>query len=303
MTSASSAIPQYLDAIKLSRSPNTLRTYRHALRIFVSIVGPDAELSEENFITFLQTTARRNERAQVTYRIPVSRLYKRYAPGVPVDLLVEDYGQKRHKGFIQYNEKDVDKIIEYASTLRGDLLALRDRAWILTAADTGLRLFEVSKLNRGDIDFDRARALIIGKGDKPGVIRFSPRSLGAIRDYLSTRAELDGKSGKPLSSLPLFARHDPGAGKKVKRIGTKGLSATFDLRKREAGITEEDESERGEVTAHKLRHRFVTLILRAKRNPAIAQALARHEDINTTMRYGHLAESELDNTYKEIFGE
>lgn len=301
MTSASSVIPQYLDSVKLSRAGNTYRTYKHALRAFTRIVGPEAELSEENYKKFLQVTAEENERAQITYRVPVTKLYKRFAPGVPVDLLNEDYGQQNKKRFIQYNEDGIDKLISYAETLRGDLQALRDRAFILALSETGLRISEACNLTRGDIDFDRGRALIIGKGDKPGVIRFGPRSLEAIRDYLSARAELDGKSGKLLTTLPLFARHDRGAGKKVKRVRPRGMQEAFDGRKREAGISEEDELEKGVITPHKLRHRFVTLILRETANPAIAQALARHEDINTTMRYGHLAESELDRVFTEIF--
>ena len=62
--------------------------------------------------------------------------------------------------------------------------------------------------------------MIIGKGDKQAVVRFSDRSMLAIRSYMEARAALDGSSGKPLASLPLFARHDKGAGKKIKSMGT-----------------------------------------------------------------------------------
>lgn len=300
--SASSAIPLYLDALRLAdKSPNTIRMYTHALRKFVRIIGAKGELSEANYIKFLQRTAHLANITQVTYRVPVCRLYEYHAPGIPVHLLTERYGKKKQKRFIQYNEKGVDRLIEYASGLHGDLKALRDRAFILTLADTGIRISEACNLIRSDIDFDRARAVIVGKGDKAGVIRFSPRALQAIRDYLSARAELDGKSGRPLGSLPLFARHDRGAGKKVKPVKYKGMGYSLGKRAKEAGISEEDTSESGRVTAHKLRHRFVTKIIRDTKNPAVAQVLARHEDINTTMRYSHLDEQEIDSTYKEIF--
>lgn len=302
MILVSSAIPQYLDALRLAKkSNNTIKTYTHALRRFTGIVGEEAPLDGETFKTFLQVIARETDVAQLTYRVPVARVYRYYAPEIPVDTLIEQFGQERKKRFIQYNEEGVERLISYAETLRGDLLALRDRAFILSLADTGLRIFEACNLSRGDLDFDRKRALITGKGDKPGIIRFSSRSLEAIKDYLSMRAELDGSSGRPLGTLPLFARHDPGAGKKVKRVKPGGMSYSLALRAREAGISEEDELERGEVTAHKLRHRFVTMILRVTKNPAVAQILARHEDINTTMRYGHLAESEIDRVYRDIF--
>lgn len=303
MTSASTAIPQYLDAIKLSKkSPNTIKTYKRALRLFSQIIGKKDELSPENYIKFLKSTSYLSSSSQVAYRVAVSRLYTFHAPGVPVQNLTDQYGQKKRKRFIKYNEDGVDRLIQYAEKLSGDLPALRDRSFIITLADTGLRISEACSLNRGDIDFAKVRALIVGKGDKPGIIRFSPRALDAIRLYLGARAEIDGKSGLPLGSLPVFARHGPKSGKKTKRIGVGGMTLRFRKRAREAGLSEEDISENGPVTAHKLRHRFVTTILRAANgNPAIAKVLARHEDINTTMGYGHLAEAEIDQVYREIF--
>lgn len=304
MTSASSAIPLYLESLRhAKKSPRTIRTYAFALDRFSKIIGENDELSEENYKKFLYTVAEETDRAQITYRSAVARLYQYHAPGVPVKALTEQYGIKQNKSMIRYNEDGLEKFLQFAEKLRGDLSDLRDRAFILTLADTGLRIAEACSLKRGDIDFDRARAVIIGKGDKPGVVRFSPRSLQSIRDYLAARAELDGKSGRPLFSLPVFARHDRGAGKKVKPVTSGGMWHALDLRKREAGITEEDESERGPITPHKWRHRFVTLILRETGNIATAKELARHEDINTTQRYGHLAEEELDETYKGIFDE
>lgn len=104
---------------------------------------------------------------------------------------------------------------------RNRLINLRDRAFLLTLADTGLRVHEACALRRGDVDWNEARAVMIGKGDKQAVIRFSKRAVGALRDYLAARAQLDGASGKRLSSLPIFARHDDGGEKKVKGMSTE----------------------------------------------------------------------------------
>ena len=51
-------------------------------------------------------------------------------------------------------------------------------------------------------------------------MRFSSKAIRVLRDYLNARSNLDGSSGKPLASLPLFARHDKGAGKRVTAIST-----------------------------------------------------------------------------------
>ena len=56
---------------------------------------------------------------------------------------------------------------------------MRDRAFLLTLADTGLRVHEACNMRRGDIDWNEGRAVIIGKGDKQAVVRFSTRKYKA----------------------------------------------------------------------------------------------------------------------------
>jgi integrase/recombinase XerC len=177
------------------------------------------------------------------------------------------------------------------------LRALRDRAFLITLADTGLRVHEACNLRRGDIDWNEGRAVIIGKGDKQAVVRFSNRSLSALKEYLTERSLLDGGSGRPLSSLPLFARHDKGAGKKVKPITTTtGRNIVSERVQQALGKNAE-----GRITPHSFRHYFVTTVLRASGNLKLAQELARHASIQVTQRYAHLSDDELDKGYHEIF--
>jgi len=51
---------------------------------------------------------------------------------------------------------------------------------------------------------DEGKAVIIGKGNRQDVVRFSIRSTKALQEYLHERAQYDGASGKTLTSLPLF---------------------------------------------------------------------------------------------------
>ncbi len=99
---------------------------------------------------------------------------------------------------------------------------------------------------------------MIGKGDREDVVRFSNRSLQALRDYLSTRAARDGASGKPLTSLAIFARHDRGAGLKIKPITTATGRNIVNQRVGEAL----GEAAIPSITPHSFRHYFVTTVLR-----------------------------------------
>lgn len=177
------------------------------------------------------------------------------------------------------------------------LRALRDRAFLLTLADTGLRVHEACKLRRGEIDWRESRAVIIGKGDKQAVVRFSKRALDALQAYLKARAALDGQSGRPLASLPLFARHDKGAGRKIKPVTTNTGRNIVDERVRQAL----GDSATGKITPHSFRHYFVTAVLRASGNLKLAQELARHASVQVTQRYAHLSNDELDKGYYEVF--
>jgi integrase len=222
-----------------------------------------------------------------------------------LDLFIKRRSRRSGLRMPQFPREDIEHVLDYVNNLPGQpvtnpeerLRAMRDRAFLITLADTGLRIHEACKLHRGDIDWNEERAIIIGKGDKQAVVRFSGRSLAALKDYLSIRAALDGNSGRPLPTLPLFARHDKGAGKKIKPITTATGRNIVSARVRQALG---DQAE-GHITPHSFRHYFVTTVLRASGNLKLAQELARHASIQVTQRYAHLSDSELDRGYHEIF--
>jgi integrase len=189
---------------------------------------------------------------------------------------------------------NVDLVSEGFETER--LRALRDRAFLLTLADTGLRVHEACELKRGDINWSSETAVIVKRGKKE-IIRFTSRSMHALKEYLTLRAELDGASGKQLTALPLFARHDKGTGKKIKPITpTTGRNIVAQRVKQALG-----EDTEGHITPHSFRHYFVSTILRSSGNLKLAQTLARHENMQITQRYAHIDDDELDKGYYEIF--
>ena len=205
----------------------------------------------------------------------------------------------------QFPSEDIQSVLDFVTKITEQMFgseneklrALRDRAFLLTLADTGLRVHEACNLRRGDVDWNEGRAVIIGKGDKQAVVRFSSRSMRALKDYLSARSHLDGGSNRPLSALSLFARHDKGAGKKIKPIST-ATGRNIVTERVEQALGKEAV---GTITPHSFRHYFVTTVLRASGNLKLAQELARHSNIQVTQRYAHLSDDELDKGYYEIF--
>jgi integrase len=223
-----------------------------------------------------------------------------------LELLIRQRARRPGQRLPQFERDSIEKTIDYANNLAYSpylrkierLRALRDRSFILTLADTGMRVHEACSLRRGDLDWNEHKAVIVGKGDKQAVVRFSSRAISSVKDYLNARSQIDGASGRPLTSLPIFTRHDRGAGKKVLPITT--TTGRNIIRQRVLEALGEDAV--GTITPHSFRHYFVTTVLRGSSgNLKLAQELARHKNIAITQRYAHLTDDELDHGYWEVF--
>jgi len=297
------AISGFLESVRYSRSPKTHATYKQAMKLFVETVGEAAALSSDTYAAFLRSLRDYAPSSQATYKTALLGLYTYYAEqGGEVNLLAlisagRRYIRKQGKRLPQFDRSGLETTINYAQGLRGDLPELRDRAFILTLADTGLRISEACGLRRGDMDWQEGRAMVVGKGDKQGVVRFSARAMAALKDYLNARAKLDGGTGKPLSSLPLFARHDKKAGgKRVLQVASNGMWYAVKERVRQAGLSPES------IRVHDFRHYFVTMIYLATGDLKAAQELARHSDSKTTSLYAHIG-GKIDEIYDQVFNQ
>jgi integrase/recombinase XerC len=319
----SQAAAAYLDSVKLARSANTARTYRNGIEVLLRVLDdkgiaieetPASSLQEESIVWLageLKDLAPTTERLYLTAAtgffeyLAAENLCDVNLPRVR--LLIRQRARRPGQRLPQFPADAIDRIIDYlidpANLLAEDdlhrLRNLRDRAFLITLADTGLRVHEACNLRRGDIDWNEGRAVIIGKGNRQDIVRFSNRSMDAIRQYLQARSRLDGNTGRSLSAIPLFARHDKGAGPKTKPMTT--TTGRNIVAERVKEILGEDAV--GTITPHSFRHYFVTRVLRASGNLKLAQELARHRNIAVTQRYAHLSNDELDKGYWDVFEE
>ncbi|MFQ5922662.1 MAG: tyrosine-type recombinase/integrase [Anaerolineales bacterium] len=321
-TSVHDTLEAYLAGVAISRSPNTARTYRNAVNAFSANLrdrGRDPEVTDvrqvsENWIVdFARYLASYSPASERLYLTALAGWYEYLAAENQADinlprlrLLIRRRARRPGQRLPQFPRNDIETILKHAKTLSADddaeerdwLRALRDRALLFTLADTGLRVHEAVGLRRGDIDWNEGRAILIGKGDREAVVRFSSRTLQYLKAYLDRRSILDGASGRPMSALPMFARHDKGAGKRVLPISTTTARTIVHARALEAL----GDRQSAVITPHSFRHYFVTTVLRGSGgNLKLAQELARHRSIAVTQRYAHLSDNELDRGYHEIF--
>ncbi len=318
------SVQDYLESVSLSRSENTARTYTNGMQSYLETLaksGVDPEktfvhkITEDLIADFAADLKAYSPNTEQLYLTAVTGFYEYLAAeklaeiNLPrLRMLIKRRSRRAAQRLPQFPKGDIKKVITYAKSLatlqvenqRQRLINLRDRAFILTLADTGLRVHEACNLRRGDIDWQETKAIIVGKGNREAVVRFSTRSLTALRDYINTRAEIDGAYGRSLSSLPLFARHDLGAGSRVEPIST--TTGRNIIKQRVIESLGDDAA--GTITPHSFRHYFVTEVLQGSGgNIKLAQKLARHKNIQVTQRYAHLSDEELDKGYYEIFEE
>jgi site-specific recombinase XerD len=323
----SDLMSRYLQTVERARSKLTMLAYKNGLQVFCETLKkksldpnttPIQKLTEAHFAKFIEYLS--------AYAPATERLYLQAVKGFYLFVDAEELirvSQSRLKVLIQQRSRrpgtripqspadEIETLLEKIWAVENlmvsgagaeksegiKLRAYRDRAFLITLADTGFRVHEACKLRRGDMNWKEGYAIIIGKGNKEAVVRFTERSMQAIKEYLSLRATLDGNSGRQLSALPIFARHDKGAGKKVKPMTpTTGRNIVEERVEQFLG-----KELVGKITPHTFRHYFVTSVLRGTGNLRYAQELARHENIETTKRYTHLTNDELDKAYYDVF--
>lgn len=280
----------------LDRSSNTVRTYRNALILFERHAGKHGSLSLDNYVSFLKSIKDLSPSTKHVYKTALTRFYIFHRAATLQDMReISDHYIKRVPNTLpEFDEAAIRKLIDYCAKLRGDLLALRDKAFVYTCADGGFRISEACQLRRGQIKWEEKYAVIVGKGAKKAKVRFSDRSIAALRAYLALR-DKTLQSNQLMADQPLFARHDKMASKKLRGVSKSGsgMREAIKCRMEEAGIP------RAQIRLHDFRHYFTTLYYRASKDILKTRNQARHSSVVTTQRYAHLAED--DGTYDKIF--
>ena len=316
MITIKTSIESFLSNIQRSQPRTTWKSYRSDLLgstgFLASLSKPTANvatLDESQGADYIQSLLDAGAAPATRMRKAASlREYFRFAAdehnlSISVDRLNHKI-KSRHllagaPAVIDFPMQKIERVLEFARKMEvSDLRGLRDQAFIWTLAETGLRVSEACSLKVGQID-RRWRATFIGKGGKQATISFGKNSRHLITVYLATRKKLDDSTGLTRALLPLFCRHDLTSGiAMVKPINPKTGEAIIHNLVTLALGDDYDPN----ITCHKLRHYFVTQILRGTGDIKAAKDLARHSSITTTDRYSHRDSEETAAISKDIFG-
>lgn len=164
-----------------------------------------------------------------------------------------------------------------------DTKSLRDRAILELLFSTGLRVSELTSLDRDSIDLSKNEFSIRGKGEKVRVVFLSERAKNALGSYLSAREDME-------EALFVNASRS-----NVKRLTSRSVERIVKQRALEAGITKR-------VTPHVIRHSFATDLLENGADIRSVQALLGHAHIGTTQVYTHVTDKHLRDIHQKFHG-
>lgn len=191
--------------------------------------------------------------------------------------------EKRHPQVSELEE--LVRLIESPMVFETNkLVALRNRAMLETLFASGMRISELIKLRRNQLDHT-GRIFIEGKGKKQRFIYLTDRAQQHIDNYLTERDD---------NSPFLFtAMRGANASNKTKHISPNYLQAKIKRYRELLGINVP-------TSAHSLRHGFATYLAEQGANPAAIQILLGHESLETTTRYVHASDRYAEDTHHKF---
>lgn len=171
-----------------------------------------------------------------------------------------------------------DKQVEI-KTVRGQALALRDRAMLELLYAGGVRVSEVADARLEDLKLEMGYILVRGKGDKERMVPLGAPAQQAIQQYLKNGREVVARK----RSSPLLF------------VGTGGRRLT---RQRIWQLVGKASLASGRHTSpHMLRHSCATHMVENGADLRTVQTILGHSDISTTQVYTHVALDRLKSVY------
>jgi site-specific recombinase XerD len=287
---------EYLE-IEKNRSLKTIENYAHYLRRFL-------EWSEINHPDEITSELVRS------YRIHLNRLEA--SQGKTLKKVTQNYHAIAIRNFLKYLAKrdiktlsaekievgknpsreieflspeELERLLESASTL--DLKGLRDRAILELLFSAGLRVSELTSLNRNQLNLKRQEFSVRGKGDKIRIVFISDTAKTSLEKYLNKRTDIDES---------LFVRYSKNDNsEETQRLTPRSIQRIVKFYAAKAGIVKD-------VHPHTLRHSFATDLLSNGADIRSVQTMLGHASITTTQIYTHITNQQLQEIHKKFHG-
>ena len=157
---------------------------------------------------------------------------------------------------------------------------VREKAIVTFLYSTGLRVEEATEVNKSDIDWNRLKLKVIGKGDKERTVFINAQAKVYLKKYLASRKD---------DNEALFVSER----KPYKRIGVRTVQRTIEL------IAERANLSRDTTPFSTPRHTMSTHLLNSGMDITVLQQILGHEKIETTLIYAEISDERIEQEFRK----
>jgi site-specific recombinase XerD len=250
-----STINNMLKIIKKSIKQITTDDLRHYLAEYYK-KGNVSKVSMDNIRRILSSFFSWMEDENIIIKSPVRRIHK-----LKMGKVVKE----------TYNDETIEILRDYCESPR-------DLAIIDLLSSTGMRVGELVRLNREDIDFNNRECIVFGKGDKERPVYFDAKTKLHLLNYLKMRTDhnpaLFVSLLKPYNRLQISGVE----------IRLRGLGKRLNIIK---------------VHPHKFRRTLATRAIDKGMPIEQVQQLLGHQKIDTTLQYAMVSQNNVKISHRK----
>lgn len=259
-------------------SEKSLRYYESTIRnMLLAINKCEQSITTADLRSYLDTYQQRGNISKVTLD-NVRRILSSFFSWLEdEDYIVKSPVRRIHKVKTGRTVKETytDESLEM---MRDYCIEPRDLAMIDLLAATGIRVGELVRLNKEDVDLENRECIVLGKGNKQRKVYFDARTKIHLQKYLETR--LDKEDALFVSLLRPY-----------KRLQISGV----EIRLRKIG----KELNINKVHPHKFRRTLATVAIDKGMPIEQVQKLLGHQSIDTTLQYAMVNQANVKNSCKK----
>lgn len=272
-------LPLFISAKRVEGcSDKTLAYYESTIRnMLEKIAKAECDITTEDLRTYLDEYQSGGKVSKVTLD-NVRRILSSFFSWLEdEDYIIKSPVRRIHKVKTGKTVKETysDEALEL---MRDKCDNIRDLAMIDFLSSTAVRVGELVKLNRSDIDFENRECIVFGKGNKERRVYFDARTKIHLQKYLDERTDdneaLFVSLQKPFNRLEIS-----GVEIRLRKIG------------HELGISK--------VHPHKFRRTLATMAIDKGMPIEQVQKMLGHQSIDTTLQYAMVNQSNVKESHRK----
>ena len=258
-------------------SEKTLRYYESTVRnMLLTVQKQPKDIATDDLRGYLDSYQRRNNASKVTVD-NVRRILSSFFSWLEDEnLILKSPVRRIHKVKTGKTVKETytDEALEI---MRDHCENARDLAIIDLLSSTGMRVGELVKLNREDINFQERECVVFGKGDKERKAYFDARTKIHLQRYLEGRMD-----SNPALFVTLQSPYD--------RLMISGVEIRLRELGRRLGIPK--------VHPHKFRRTLATMAIDKGMPIEQVQQLLGHQSVDTTLQYAMVNQNNVKISHR-----